>query len=65
MTEDYVLEKIKELMPEKNKIPHGILYAKLKVSVQEDLSKALSNLFNIGKIKYSKTLNDILISPNE
>lgn len=49
-------------MPDEKVVPQGVLYAKLKTSVQKDLSQILSNLYNTGKIKYSKTLNDILIT---
>lgn len=62
MEEEYVISKIKELMPDEHHIPQGVLYASLKMAVQKDLSQILSNLFKIGKIKYDKTLNDILIN---
>lgn len=62
MEEEYVISKIKELMPDEHHIPQGVLYARLKTAVQKDLSQILSNLFKIGKIKYDKTLNDILIN---
>lgn len=62
MTEEYVISKISELMPDEKVVPQGVLYAKLKTAVQKDLSQILSNLYNTGKIKYSKTLNDILIT---
>ena len=62
MEEEYVISKIKELMPDERHIPQGVLYARLKTAVQKDLSQILSNLFKIGEIKYDKTLNDILIN---
>lgn len=61
MEEEYVISKIKELMPDEHHIPQGVLYARLKTEVQKGLSQILSNLFKIGKIRYEKTLNDILI----
>lgn len=61
MEEEYVISKIKELMPDEHHIPQGVLYARLKTEVQKDLSQILSNLFKIGKIRCEKTLNDILI----
>lgn len=61
MEEEYVISKIKELVPDEHHIPQGVLYARLKTEVQKDLSQILSNLFKIGKIRYEKTLNDILI----
>ncbi len=49
-------------MPDKNRIPQGVLYSKLKSAVQKDLSEALSILLKEGKLKYSRTINDILIT---
>ena len=65
MEEEYVITKIKELMPDEHHIPQGVLYARLKTEVQKDLSQILSNLFKTGKIKYDKTLNDILINTKD
>ncbi len=62
MNEEYIARKIKELMPDKNRIPQGVLYSKLKSAVQKDLSEALSILLKEGKLKYSRTINDILIT---
>lgn len=62
MTEEYAICETEELMPDAKQIPQGALYVKLKTAVQKDLSQILSNLYNTGKIKYSKTLNDILIT---
>lgn len=66
MNEEYVLQKIRDIYPDEKHIPKGVLYAKLKTAIQKDVSKTLSTLYQNGKIKYSKTLNDILITiPNE
>ncbi len=66
MNEEYIISKIRELYPDEKHIPQGVLYAKLKTAIQKDVSKTLSNLFQNGKVEYSKTLNDILIIiPNE
>lgn len=57
---------IRKLYPSENQVPQGVIYVRLKTSIQKDLSEILSNLYNNGKIQYSKTLNDILITiPNE
>lgn len=52
-------------MPDENHIPQGVLYSKLKNSVQKDLSKSLNLLLKGKRLTYSKTLNDILIRTNE
>ena len=44
MNEDYIIEKIKTLMPPENHIPCGVLYSKLKTAVQKDLSETLNTL---------------------
>lgn len=62
MNEEYIARKITELMPDKNRIPQGVLYSKLKSAVQKDLSEALGILLREGKLKYSRTINDILIT---
>jgi len=62
MNEDYIIEKIRELMPDSHHIPQGVLYSKLKTEIQKDVSSILNNLFNNGAIAYNKTLNDILIN---
>lgn len=62
MNEDYVIDKIMGLYPDEKHIPRGVLYAKLKSAIQKDVSKILSNLYQNGKIQYSETLNDILIT---
>lgn len=63
MNEDYIIDKIKTLMPQENHIPRGVLYSKLKTAVQTDLSETLNTLLKQRKLTYSKTLNDILINP--
>ena len=63
MNEDYIIEKIKTLMPPENHIPRGVLYSKLKTAVQEDLSETLNTLLKQKRVTYSKTLNGILIKP--
>lgn len=61
MDEKYIDRKIKELMPNENHIPQGVLYSALKNAVQKDLSESLNLLFKEGKLSCSKTLNDVLI----
>ena len=60
---DYIVKKIKELMPGENHIPQGVLYAKLKNAVQRDLSESLNTLLEEKRLSYSRTINDILIKP--
>ena len=62
MEEEYIIAKIRALMPDEHHIPNGVLYSKLKTEIQKDVSSILSSLFKAGKITYSKTLNDILIN---
>ncbi len=62
MNEDYIIGKIKELMPDEHYKPQGVLYTQLKIVIQKDLSEKLSELFRAKKISYNKTLNDILIN---
>lgn len=62
MDEQYIIQKIKELLPDSHHIPQGVLYAKLKTEIQKDVSSLLSNLFKSGKITYRKTISDILIN---
>lgn len=62
MEEEYVISKIKELMPDEHIIPRGVLYSKLKTAIQKDLSKALNNLVVQEEITFQKTLNDLLIN---
>lgn len=64
MNEEYIINKIKSLYPDEKHIPQGVLYARLKTAIQEDVSNALSRLYKSGEIKYHKTLNDILITIN-
>lgn len=65
MDEEYVLAKIKQLLPEPNVVPKGVVYANLKTEIQKDLSEALKSLFQQKKVAYQRTLNDILITINE
>lgn len=65
MDEQYIIAKIKELLPEEHQVPRGVLYSQLKIAVQKDLSKALNSLLVQEEIKFQKTLNDILININE
>lgn len=62
MNEEYVIGKIRKLLPEPQHAPTGVLYTKLKNEVQRDISDILSKLFKERRITYSKTLNDILIN---
>lgn len=49
-------------MPDEHRKPSGVLYTRLKLAIQQDVSSVLSRLFKAGKIKYNRTLNDILIN---
>lgn len=60
MEEEYVLQKIQELMPEKE-MPMGVSYVDLKNAIQGDLRKIMNSLLQEGKINYFKTLNGVTI----
>lgn len=62
LDEQYIIAKIQELLPDEHHVPRGVLYSKLKIEIQKDVSSILSNLFQNGRITYNKTLNDILIN---
>lgn len=62
MNEEYVIAKIKQLLPEPNVVPKGVVYANLKTEIQKDLSKILNSLYKSQKVTCRKTLNDILIT---
>lgn len=64
MDEQYIIGKIGEMMPDEHHKPSGVLYTRLKLAIQQDVSSILSRLFKAGKIKYNRTLNDILININ-
>lgn len=63
MKEEYVMKLIEELLPDEKKMPRGVIYERLKIRVQQDLSKALSSLYTDGKITYHRTINSIIIEP--
>lgn len=65
MDEQYIVDKIREMMPDEHHKPSGVLYTRLKLAIQQDVSSVLSRLFKAGKIKYNRTLNDILININD
>lgn len=65
MDEQYIIAKIKDMMPDEHHIPRGVLYSKLKTAVQKDVSDVLTALYRAGKITYNKTLNDLLINIKE
>ena len=65
MDEQYIIGKIGEMMPDEHHRPSGVLYTRLKLAIQQDVSSILSRLFKAGKIKYNRTLNDILININD
>ena len=65
MDEQYIIGKIGEMMPDENHKPRGVLYTRLKLAILQDVSSILSRLFKEGKIKYNRTLNDILININD
>ena len=52
-------------MPDEHHNPCGVLYTRLKLAILQDVSSILSRLFKEGKIKYNRTLNDILININD
>ena len=64
MTEEYIIGKIGELMPASNRVPQGVLYSQLKRAVQRDLAEVLGVLLKSKRLRYNKTLNDILININ-
>lgn len=64
MDEEYVIRKIEELIPSEHHVPRGVLYTKLKTSIQKDLSETLNALLKSKRLTYSKTLNDIMINVN-
>ena len=65
MDEQYIIGKIREMMTDEHYRPSGVLYTRLKLAIQQDVSSILSRLFKAGKIKYNRTLNDILININD
>ena len=65
MDEQYIIGKIGEMMPDEHHTPCGVLYTGLKLAILQDVSSILSRLFKEGKIKYNRTLNDILININD
>lgn len=65
MDEQYIIGKIEEMMPDEQNNPRGVLYTRLKLAILQDVSSILSRLFKEGKIKYNRTLNDILININD
>ena len=65
MDEQYIIGKIGEMMPDEHHNPCGVLYTRLKLAILQDVSSILSRLFKEGKIKYNRTLNDILININD
>lgn len=65
MDEQYIIGKIGEMVPDEHHKPSGVLYTRLKLAIQQDVSSILSSLFKAGKIKYNRTLNDILININD
>lgn len=60
MEEEYVLQKIQELMSE-GKMPMGVSYVNLKNAIQEDLKTIMNRLLQERKINYFKTLNGVTI----
>lgn len=65
MDEQYIINKVKELLPDEHHVPRGVLYSKLKTAVQKDLSDMLNQLLTENRLTYNKTLNDLLININE
>lgn len=65
MDKKYVLDKIRELMPDDSKRPMGVGYVELKnavqADVQADLKKILNELLTDGEINYFKTLNGVTV----
>lgn len=65
MDKQYIFAKIRELLPDEHHVPRGVLYSQLKTAVQKDLSETLNKLLKQKELRYSKTLNDLLININE
>lgn len=65
MDEQYIIGKVREMMPDEHHKPSGVLYTRLKLAIQQDVTSILSRLFKAEKIKYNRTLNDILININD
>ncbi len=65
MNKQYIIDKIKELLPDEHSIPHGVLYSQLKTAIQKDVSHILNTLLKDKQITYSRTLNNLLININE
>lgn len=61
MNKEYVLDKIRELMPDDSKRPMGVGYVELKNAVQADLKKIMNELLKDGEINYFKTLNGVTV----
>lgn len=61
MSEDYILDSIRSLMPEENVEPQAVVYERLKLKVQGDLAKVLGKLTKANRIGYHKTINSIII----
>ena len=59
MNKEYVLDKIRELMPDDSKRPMGVGYVELKNAVQADL--IMNELLKDGEINYFKTLNGVTV----
>lgn len=58
MNEEYIIQKIKSMMPEGNITPKGVLYSRLLTAIAKDASAVLNNLYKEKKINVRKTLND-------
>lgn len=61
MNKEYVLDKIRELMPDDSKRPMGVDFVRLKNAVQDDLSVIMNELLKDGAIDYYKTLNGVTV----
>lgn len=61
MSENYIIDSIRSLMPDANVEPQAVVYERLKLKVQKDLAKTLGRLAKANKIGYHKTINSIII----
>lgn len=61
MNEEYVEEKLRQLMPDEHHSPMGVNYLDLKTAVQQDLKAIMKELLAKQKIGYFKTLNGVTV----
>lgn len=62
MTDEYVYNLIKDLLPPENVVPRAVQWTAMQSKVQDDLMQAVRNLCKQGKIGFNKTLNGIMFN---